>query len=117
MPDEGVEELVGESPGLAREHCAEVRSALTHDGFKADHGGAPGGHRHVLGGGRESDDVRSVVGEDWLVPRDAQLQLRVVLSYPVQHLRHPRVIVGVRDCCEELVERPNFVGSPKDMHV
>ena len=40
MPDEGVEELVGESPGLAREHCAEVRAALTHDRLEADHGGA-----------------------------------------------------------------------------
>ena len=51
VSDEGVEELVGESPGLAREHCAEVCSALTHDGFEADHGGAFGCYRHVLGGG------------------------------------------------------------------
>ena len=45
MPDEGVEELVAEGlgPGLAGEHCAEVRAALTHDLLEADHGGALGG--------------------------------------------------------------------------
>lgn len=59
MPDEGVEELVGESPGLAREHCAEVRAALTHDRLEADHGGAVGDHCHVLKCGRELDDVCS----------------------------------------------------------
>lgn len=104
--NEGVEELVVEGlvPGLAREHCAEVRAALTHDRREADHGGALGGHRHVLGRGREPDDVRAVVGKHRLVPRDAQLQLRVVLSDPVQHLHHPRPIVGVGDGREELVE-------------
>ena len=53
MPDEGVEELVVEGlvPGLAREHCAEVRAALSHDLLEADHGGALGCHCHVLGGG------------------------------------------------------------------
>ena len=117
--NEGVEDFVVEGlvPRLAGEHLSEVCAAHTHNRLEADHGGALGRHRHVFGRGGEPDDVCPVVGEDWLVPRDAQLQLRVVLSYPVQHLRHPRVIVGVRDCCEELVERPNFVGSPKDMHV
>ena len=45
MPDEGVEELVAEGlgPGLAGEHCAEVRAALAHDLLEADHGGAFGG--------------------------------------------------------------------------
>ena len=46
-----------------------------------------------------------VVGKYRLVPRDAQLQLRVVLRYPVQHLHHPRPIGVVRDGREELVER------------
>ena len=46
-----------------------------------------------------------MVGEHRLVPRDAQLQLRVVLSDPVQHLHHPRPIVVVRNGREELVER------------
>ena len=73
--NEGVEELVGESPGLAREHCAEVRAALTHDRPETDHGGALGGHRQVLGHGREPDDVGPVVGEHRLDPRDAQLGL------------------------------------------
>ena len=95
--NEGVEKFVVEGlvPGLAREHCAEVCAALAHDRLEADHGGALGGHRHVLGSGREPDDVRPVVGEHRLIPRDAQLQFRVVLGYPVQHLHHPRAtIVG-----------------------
>ena len=46
-----------------------------------------------------------MVGEHRLVPCDAQLQLRVVLGYPVQHLHHPRPIVGVVDGRQELVER------------
>ena len=45
-----------------------------------------------------------MVGEHRLVPRDAQLQFWVALSYPVQHLHHPRAIVVVRDGREELVE-------------
>ena len=96
MLNECVEELVVEGlvPGLAREHCAEVRAALTHDLLEADHGGALGGHRHVLGRSREPDDVRAVVGEHRLVPRDAQLQLRIVLSDPVQHLNHPHMVVS-----------------------
>lgn len=106
MLDEGVEEFVVEGlvPGLAGEHCAEVRFALAHDGFEVDHGGALRCHCHVLGRGRDPDDARAVVGEDWLVLRDAQLQLWVVLSYSVQHLHHPRPIVGVRDGREVLVE-------------
>ena len=106
MLNERVKELVVEGlvPGLTGEHLAEVRAALAHDRLKADHGGALGGHRHVLGCGREPDDVGPVVGEHRLVPRDAQLQLRVVLSYPVQHLHHPRAIVFVRDGREKLVE-------------
>ena len=63
--------------GLAGEHCAEVCPALVHDRLEADHGGALGDHRHVRGRGGEPDDVRAVVGEHRLVPRDAQLQLRV----------------------------------------
>lgn len=95
MLDEGVEEFVVERlvPGLTGELLAEVRAALAHNGFEADHGGALGGHRHVLGGGREPDDVGPVVGEHRLVPRDAQLQLRVVLRYPIQYLHHPCTIV------------------------
>ena len=75
--DEGVEEFVVERlvPGLAGEHCAEVRASLTHDLLEAVHGGALGCHCHVLGGSRETDDVRPVVGEHRMVPRDAQLQL------------------------------------------
>ena len=104
--NEGVEEFVVEGlvPGLAREHLSEVRASLAHNWFEADHGGALGRHRHVLRGGREPDDVRPVVREHRLVPRDAQLQLRVVLRYPVQHLHHPRPIVVVGDGRKELVE-------------
>lgn len=82
MLNEDVKKCVveGHIPELSRKHCAEVRAALAHDGFEADHSGALGGHCHVLGGGREPDDVRPVVGEQRLVPGDAQLQLRVVLS-------------------------------------
>ena len=71
VPDEGVEELVAEGlgPGLAGEHCSEVRASLTHDGIEADHSGALGGHCHVLGDGREPDDVRVVVVNiDWFHP-------------------------------------------------
>ena len=68
--NECVGELVGESPGLAREHCVDVRATL-----ETDHGGALGGHRQVLGRGREPDDVGPVVGEHRLDPRDAQLGL------------------------------------------
>lgn len=51
--DEGIEELVVEGlvPRLAGEHCTEVRAALAHDLLEADHGGALGRRRHVLGGG------------------------------------------------------------------
>lgn len=127
MLDEGVEEFVVEGlvPGLAGEHLAEVRASLTHDWLRADHGGALGCHRHVLRRGREPDDVRAVVGKHRLVPRDAQLQLRVALSHPVQHLHHPRPIVVIRDGLEVLVERldchglaqttpANICGTPGD---
>ena len=105
--NKGVEEFVVEGlvPGLTGELLAEVRASLTHDRFEADRGGALGGHRHVLGGCREPDDVCPVVGEHRLVPRDAQLELRVVLRYPVQHLHHPCAVVVVGDGCEELVKR------------
>lgn len=71
--NEGVEEFVVEGlvPGLAGEHCAEVCAALTHDLLEADHGGVLGGHRHVIGGCREPNDVCPVVGEHRLVPCDA----------------------------------------------
>ena len=51
--NEGVKELVVEGlvPRLAGEHLSEVRAALAHDRLEADHGGALGGHRHVLGCG------------------------------------------------------------------
>lgn len=83
--NEGVKEFVveGLGPGLAGEQCAEVRASLAHDLLEADHGGALGGHRHVLGRGREPDDVRAVVGEHRLVPRDAQLALRMVQTCQV----------------------------------
>lgn len=112
MLDEGVEELVVEGlvPGLAGERRAEVCAALAHDLCEADHGCALGGHRHVLGRGWEPGNVRAVVGEYRLVSRDAQLQLRVALSYPVQHLHHPRVIIAVRDGRQELIE-------PRDCHM
>ena len=79
MLNKGVEEFVVEGlvPGLAGEHLAEVRASLTHDRLEADYGGALGCHRHVLGRGREPDDVCPVVSEHWLVPRDVQLQIRV----------------------------------------
>ena len=85
MLDEGVEELVVEGlvPGLAGERRAEVCAALAHDLCEADHGGALAGHRHVLGRCREPDDVRAVVGEHRLVPRDAQLALRMVQTCQV----------------------------------
>lgn len=97
MLNEGVREFVVEGlvPGLAGEHCAEVSAALAHALLETDHGCALGGHCHVLGRCREPDDVRAVVGEYRLVPSNAQLQLRVVLSYPVQHLHHPRTLVVV----------------------
>ena len=77
--NEGVEEVVVEGlvPRLAGKCCDEVRATLAHDWLKADHGGALGCHRHVLGGCREPNDVCPVVGEHRLVPCDAQLQLRV----------------------------------------
>ena len=104
--DEGIEEFVVEGlvPGLAGEHLSEVSALLAHDRLEADHGGALGGHRHVCGRGGEPDDVRPVVGEHQLVPRDAQLQLRVGESHPHQHVPHPCPIVVVWDGREELVE-------------
>ena len=92
-------------PGLAGEHLSEVCASLTHHRLEADHGGALGGHRHVLGCGRELDDVRAVVGEHGLVPRDAQLQLWVGEPHPLQHVHHPRAIIVVRDGLEVLVDR------------
>ena len=110
--DEGVEEFVVEGlvPGLAGEHLAEVRAALTHDRLEVDHGGALGCHRHVLGGCREPDDVRPVVGEHWLVPRDAQLQLRVGESHPHHYVGHPLTVVVVGDGRQELIESLNSHG-------
>lgn len=72
MLNAGVEEFVVEGlvPGLAGEHLAEVRAALTHEGFEVDHRGVIGGHSHVLGGCREPDEVRTVVGEHRLAPGD-----------------------------------------------
>lgn len=105
--NEGVEELVveGLAPGLAGEHLSEVRASLAHDRFEADHGGALGCHCHVLGGCREPDDVRAMVGEHRLVPRDAQLQLGVGEPHPHEHVHHPRAVFVVGDSCEELVKR------------
>ena len=65
--------------------------------LKADNGGVLGGHRHVLGRGREPDDVRAVVGEHRLVPRDAQLQLRLGEPHPHQYVYQSRSVVVVRD--------------------
>ena len=105
--NEGIEGFVVEGlvSGLAGKHCDEVRAALTRDLLEAVHGGALGCHCHVLGGSRETDDVRPVVGEHRMVPRDAQLQFRVGEPHPHQHVHHPCPIVVVWDGCEELVER------------
>ena len=86
----GVKELVvgGLGPRLAGKHLAKVCAALTRDRVEADHGGALGGHRHVLRRCRELDNVRPVVGEHWLVPRDAQLQLWIVLTCQVAYVGH-----------------------------
>ena len=110
--NERVEEFVveGLGPGLAREHCVEVCAVLTHDLLEADHGGALGGCRHVLGRGRDPDDVRAVMSEHRLVLRDAQLRLRVGESHPHQHVHHPRSIVVVGDGRQELVERLDCYG-------
>lgn len=75
------------------------------DRLKADHGGTLGGYCHVLGRCREPNDVCAVVGEHWLVPRDAQLQLRVGESHPYHYVYHPLAVVGTGDGREELVER------------
>ncbi len=42
----------------------------------------------MLGGGREPDDVRPVVGEHRLVPCDALLELRIVLTCQVSYVSH-----------------------------
>lgn len=72
MLDEGVEEFVVEGlvPGLAGEHLAEVSASHTHDRLEADHGGAHGLYRHVLGRSREPVDVRPVMSEHRLVWSD-----------------------------------------------
>lgn len=107
MLNEGVEEFVVEGlvPGLAGEDCAEACAALTHDGFEADRGCAFGSHSHVRGRGREPDDIRAVVGEHRLVPRNAQLQFWVGEPDPHQNVHHPRAILVVRDGREVLVKR------------
>lgn len=68
MLNEDVKKCVveGHVPELPGEHCAEVCAARAHGLGEADHGGALGGHRHVLGGSREPDDVLPVSGEHWL---------------------------------------------------
>ncbi len=112
MLNEGVEEFVVEGlvPGLACEHLSEVCAVLTHDRLEADHGGALGDHCHVLGGGREPDNVGPVVGEHRLVPRDAQLQFRIGEPDPHQNVNHPSAIIAVRDGREVLVKRLNSHG-------
>lgn len=79
MLNERVKEFVVEGlvPQLTDEHHSEASAVLAHDRLEADYGGALGCHRHVLGRGREPDDVCPVVSEHWLVPRDVQLQIRV----------------------------------------
>ena len=54
---------------------------------------------------REPDNVRPVVGKYRLVPRDAQLQLRVGEPDPHQYVDHPRAVIGVGDGLEVLVKR------------
>ncbi len=104
--NEGVKEFVVEEfvPGLRGEHLSEVRAALAHDRLEVDQGGALGGHRHVLGGCREPGDVRAVVDEHRLLPRDAQLQLWVGESDPHQNVYHPLTVV-IGDGRQDLVER------------
>lgn len=79
MLNERVKEFVVEGlvPQLTDEHLSEASAALAHDLLEAVHGSALGCHRHVLGRGRDPDDVCPVVSEHWLVPRDVQLQIRV----------------------------------------
>lgn len=105
--NEGVEEFVVEGlvPGLAGEHCAEVRAAFTHDRLEADHGGALGCHRHELGCGREPDNVRPVVGERRLVPRGAQLQPRVGEPHPHRYVHHRRMVIDTRNGLQEFSKR------------
>ena len=104
MLDEGVEEFVVEGlvQGLAGEHCAEVRAVLAHDLLETDHGGALGGHRHVLGRGREPGPM---VGEHRLVPRDAQLQLRVGESHPYRYVHHRRMVIDTWNGLQEFSKR------------
>lgn len=45
------------------------------------------------------------MSEHRLVPRDAQLQLRVGESHPDHYVDHPLAVVGTGDGREELVER------------
>lgn len=70
--NERVEEFVVEVlvPGLTGEHLSKVRAVLAHDRLKADHGGAHGLYRHVLGRSREPVDVRPVMSEHRLVWSD-----------------------------------------------
>ena len=58
----------------------------------------------MLGARREYDDVRPVVGEHRLVPRDAQSQFRVVVRYPVHHLHYPRAVVDTGNGLQEFSE-------------
>ena len=107
MLDERVQEFVVEGlvPRLAGEFLSEACAAFTHDRLEADHGGALGCNRHVLGRGGEPDDVCPVVGEHRLVPCDAQLQLGVGEPYPHQDVDHPLTVVVVGDGREVLVKR------------
>ena len=59
----------------------------------------------MLGRCGEPNDVGPVVGKHRLVPRDAQLQLRVGEPDPDQSVHHPCPIVVVRDGLEVLVKR------------
>lgn len=110
--NERVEEFVveGLGPGLAGEHCAEVRAVLAHDLLEADRGGALGCHSHELGCGREPDDVRPVVSEHRLVLRDVQFQLWVGELNSHHYVYHLSAIVVVGDGRQELVERLDCPG-------
>ena len=107
MLNERVEEFVveGLGPGLAGEHCAEVRAVLAHDLLETDHGGVLGGCRHVLGRGREPDDVRAVVGKHRLVPRDAQLQFRIGEPHPHRYVHHRRMVIDTWNGLQEFSKR------------
>ena len=62
---------------------------------------APEGHRHVVGGGRDTEDVIIAEFEHWLVPGNHWFDLWIFIFDYFKDLLHRLCLRGL-NCCEEI---------------